>query len=149
MRRFSIKAITVGSLLGISTSFLLGFVFGIWLIIGVHQQHLPAVAEHKAEVRAIHHGKGVYLVIHFISATLGGYVAARIAKREAIFHGLGASVLSILLGVTLMLKGASIYPLWEQIIVIFFTILCSGFGGYLMLMQQHRSNIRRVSSYTH
>lgn len=138
MPKLSIKAILIGSILAVSVSFVLGIILGISIASGVHETNQAPAAAQVAIVKAIHDAKWVYLAFNLMSSMLGGYVAAKIAKHDELLHGACSSVLSLALGITTMARGASLYPLWAQISIMFITVACGCLGAYLWLFQQKK-----------
>ena len=138
MPKLSIKAILLGSLLDVSVSFVLGVILGISIASGVHETNQAPAAAHAATLTAIHDAKWVYLAFALMSSMLGGYVSAKIAQHHALLHGACSSVLCLALGIATMIRGASVYPLWVQFLLLLLSVGCGTLGGYLWLVQQTR-----------
>jgi hypothetical protein len=73
----------------------------------------------------------ISLLIGLIMWTLGGWVAASIARRYALLHGAATGVLSLAMYWLMLGLMGSGTPAWYHAIVTVLTIPCAALGGYL------------------
>jgi len=71
-----------------------------------------------------------------LCSILGGYVSARIAKRDDLLNGALSSVLCVGLGVYALVHGAS--PLWLHLLFLPLSPALGALGGYLRWRQSAR-----------
>jgi hypothetical protein len=73
-------------------------------------------------------------------SVLGGYVAAKLAKRHELLNGALASILCILLGIYVVTSGKDPHPMLVQVLLVVISPALSLFGGYLRLRQKRHVN---------
>jgi hypothetical protein len=70
-------------------------------------------------------------------SVLGGYVAARIAKRGELLNGALSAYLCIGVGVYGMIAGHSAIPLWQHLVAFVGSPILGALGGYLWMRQSN------------
>jgi hypothetical protein len=139
MKSVSIKGVLIGGIVDVASSFLLGLPFAIYVIIKVRRAHTP-VDQIGAAVKAATFGSApIYLAqlaVGMGCSVLGGYVAARLAKRHELLNGTLASILCVLLGIYAATSGKDPHPMLVQVLLVVISPALSLFGGYLRLRQK-------------
>jgi hypothetical protein len=70
---------------------------------------------------------------------LGGYVAARIARRKEMQHAFVLGVLQLLMGIMATIKFFDTAPLWWHLTFLALLIPANVFGGWLRQAQKERA----------
>lgn len=138
MTKISIKGVLVGGIVDVASSFILGLPFAVYVIIKVQLAHTPVDQVGAAVKAATFESVPIYLVTLAVGmgcSVLGGYVAARLAKRHELLNGALASILCILLGIYAVRSGKDPHPIIFQIFLIAISPALSLLGGYLRLRQ--------------
>ncbi len=72
-------------------------------------------------------------------SVLGGYVAARIARRKEMQHAFVLGVLQLLLGIMATIKFFDTAPLWWHLTFLTLLIPANVFGGWLRLTRKDKT----------
>jgi hypothetical protein len=135
MRKLSIKAISVGSIVDVVSSGVLGFPLVVYVLVTRHLAKLPQDKMKAAVADAIHGSIGIYstqLAIGIACAVLGGYVAGKIAKHDHVLNGCFSAIGCFALGVYSVLSGKDTQPLVVQLVLLLLvTPIAAAAGGYL------------------
>ncbi|NOU99311.1 hypothetical protein [Paenibacillus planticolens] len=89
----------------------------------------------EQDVNALYSNTGLillFLVIGLFWSFLGGYVAARVAKRAEYFNAACIGVIGAAIGFDSMLRNTGV-PLWYELVGFFAIVPVSLLGGYLAL----------------
>ena len=132
MARISIKGVVIGGLTDVFLSFLLGMA----LIVLLFVLRIPRDEIHAA-ISAASRQQGmlwdVQLGIGFLCSALGGFVAARIARRNELLNGVLSSFLCISIGLFVIATSEGRHPVALQLVLLAASPLVSLLGGYLRL----------------
>jgi len=132
MARISIKGVVIGGLTDVFLSFLLGMA----LIVLLFVLRIPRDEIHAA-ISAASRQQGmlwdVQLGIGFLCSALGGFVAARIARRNELLNGVLSSFLCISIGLFEIATSEGRHPVALQLVLLAASPLVSLLGGYLRL----------------
>ena len=83
------------------------------------------------------------LLLGSLCSVLGGYVSARIAKRNEVLNGALASFLCVGSGLYALLFSAASAPLWQHLLSFVTSPALASFGGYLRLgVVRGRANVQ-------
>lgn len=131
--KFSIKGVVIGGVADVVLSGLLGIPFTIYVIANMGLSSQPKDQLSAAVIGAIHNSPGLYaiqLFIGLVSSVIGGYIAARIAKRDEFMNGVLASWLCVGIGVYSLVTGKDSQPLPVHLGLIAITPLCYVLGAF-------------------
>jgi len=131
MNRFnklSIKAILIGFTVDFVGSIVVGLIVMIILGIILVVRGLP-IKELEVALFSEPRVSIIGLVVGFPFTFLGGYIAARIAKKEELFNSCCVGVIGVILGFTMIQFHE--YPLWFNTICFLLTIPIAMLGGYV------------------
>jgi hypothetical protein len=134
MRAFSWKGILLGGITDIFATGIVAFPLAIVAAVRTNFAGVPASELGKALVAAVQASPGLriaYLVLVAMCSVLGGYVAAREAKRGELLNGALSAFLCVGLGINSMLGGHSTIPLWQHLASFVASPLLGAYGGYL------------------
>jgi hypothetical protein len=82
-----------------------------------------------------------------LASILGGYVAARIAKRNFLLNGALSAYLCIGSGIYAMVTGAGgTIPLWQHIVFLPLSPALGALGGYIVARRHDRGEARMVEA---
>lgn len=136
MSRFkvSILGITVGSITDVGLS----GIFGALLMsrLAPAAANLPPEQYQQLVESLMFNDLKLHLTVFIVGgifSTLGGFVAAKIAKRHELLNGALASFLCVGSGFLSLLDGNSTFPLWLQLLSIIISPLLALLGGYICL----------------
>ena len=142
IKKISIRAILVGSLVDIIGTGIWGAVLIVYLI-SVHRiLPGPLLAIQIKEVSSISSHPGIFLIKFaggIIFSIVGGYTAAAIAKRNELIYGALSSFLCVGSGIYSVLKGSNTFPLIVQLIILLISPMLGLLGGYLNLKKYKRT----------
>lgn len=117
MSRLSIKAIVVGGLADVLSSFVLAI-------------PVAAVAGSRG-VELSHKWKLIEMILGLTCSVFGGYIAGRIAKQDKLLNGLLSSWLCTVLGVFGLIFGVVHHSVWLDAFNFIAAPICALLGGYL------------------
>lgn len=129
MRRVSIKAIALGVLADIGGSVLAGILLLSWFVGDAIAPDIPA-DEAEEIMRGLSQDGGfltLSLLLGLAFTGLGGYVAARVARRELYLNAGLVGVISLVLG--LLFGGPG--PFWFEVAGFLLIVPAALYGGYL------------------
>ncbi|MCP5056181.1 MAG: hypothetical protein GY937_05570 [bacterium] len=106
--RSSFLAVLVGGLgVDFIGTFIIVFVVAlVWEIVGLTSGEDPGAYAGSLWFLAMSYAVGSFMTL------AGGYVAARWARRRPVAHGLGAGMLSLVVGVPFFFLPGALEPLW-------------------------------------
>jgi len=133
MRKISLVGVLVGSAIDVVLSSVL-VIFIMSGVISVFDTHPDQYAQLAAHAM-LNDWRLFFMTFVSRSACsiLGGYIAARIAKRAELLNGALASLLCVALEIKVLLTGASAFPLWVHLSSIVMSPALALLGGYLCL----------------
>jgi len=144
-KKFSIKAVIIGWLVDVIGSMIFGAVLAIIFLIiffvkrgNLQELLITGLEQFKEQVA----GSIAILIPSLIGGlfftTLGGYVAARIAKFSELKHALGVGLLSVLYGIIIVIIAPQPVPVWYYPISFTLVIPCALLGGHLRVITVKR-----------
>jgi hypothetical protein len=134
MRRVSVKGVLVGGLLDIVLSMVLGIPLVIYAmatanLAGTPRDQLGAALAASIHARPVLYG--TQLLIGVACTCFGGYVAAWIATRDEVLHGLLSSLVCVAVGVVSLATGMQHERAVTQVALFALTLAAGTLGGYL------------------
>lgn len=129
LRGINIKAVILGFLADIGSTFVFGFAFGLLaslLLISSGEDLQQLLEFAKSPVF-----RTVMPIAGLLFTVLGGYVTARAAGKNVHAHALLMGIASSLFGVGAELLSPSPAPIWLTAISVALTILCALLGAYV------------------
>jgi hypothetical protein len=142
MRAFSWKGVLLGGITDIVATNIAAFPLAIVAAMGTDLTSLPKAERGKALVAVMHTSFGFQMTGWFLGAmcsVLGGYVAARIAKRGELMNGALSAYLCVSIGLYSVIAGHLATPLWQQVVAFVGSPILGGYGGYLWMRQANRA----------
>ena len=143
MKRISILGIWIGGMVDIAASNIVSIPLLVIAMFRLGRQ--PGVSRDaiKAQLLStLHSDPKLHLIgiaLGLCCTILGGYVAARIAKKNELLNGTLASLLGLIVG---FFSSSAAVPLREKIALQILAVLCAFFGGWLRLTQKRRGERR-------
>lgn len=136
MSRFkvSILGVTVGSIADVGLSGIFGAL--VMSKLAPSAVNLPSEQYQQLVESLMLNDLRLYLTIFIVGSSfsiLGGFIAAKIAKRHELLNGSLASFLCVGSGILSLMDGNSTFPLWIQLLSIIISPLLALFGGYICL----------------
>ncbi|HEV7705602.1 MAG TPA: hypothetical protein VGO46_14995 [Gemmatimonadaceae bacterium] len=149
MRKISVKGVVIGGIVDIGATFLAVFPLSVVFAVSANISSVPKAQQGKALAAAMHDSPAFFLsgiIIGSLCSILGGYIAARIAKREALLNGALSSWLCVALGIYSMLPGKvdSMTPVQHALYLIASPML-GALGGALWQRYAAKANDERAS----
>ncbi|TAK61705.1 hypothetical protein [Methylobacter sp.] len=138
MRKISILGVVIGSVADIALSGVLGMAILSSAVPATNVS--PEVYQQLTEQAMLNDLRLFFYVFLSGSACsiLGGYIAAKIAKRAELLNGALASFLCVSFGIESLVSGGSSFPLWLELLSVILSPALATLGGYLCL------NFKRV-----
>jgi hypothetical protein len=135
MRNISWGGVLAGSLVDIVATSIFATAYGAYPAIsrGLVSLAPDQIANEMAKLQAEPLVYWTQFSVGSLFSVLGGYVAARIAKRAELLNASLTAVLGILLGFYFVLSQTNDVPLWLNIISFIATPVFATLGGYLRL----------------
>lgn len=134
LKNISIKGIVIGSITDIVTTNVLTIPLVAYVMISKNINSLPKEQVSNAVMQALHNDPALFsiqILLGSLCSVLGGYIAAKIAKRNEVLNGGLACFLCVASGVYGLLFGTLTIPLWQHIAGFITSPVLSAFGGYL------------------
>jgi hypothetical protein len=75
---------------------------------------------------------------------LGGYVAARLARRGEVVNGALSAYLCVGLGIVSWVTGSASLPAWQHVVAFVVSPALGAVGGYLRLKQVRSADNRSI-----
>lgn len=138
MRRVSLKAVLIGGVLDIVLSNLTAIPMLIYAAIRLETWKLPESERGAAMVAALTTDPGLFATGMFVGSLcsiVGGYLAARIAKHDAVLNGAASAWLCVLFGLYSMVAGTDPMPLWAHLLFLPMSPALGAIGGHLWLLR--------------
>ena len=139
MKKVSFKGVIIGGVLDVALSNLAAIPMLIYAAIRLEAWKLPRAEQSRALVNAMTNDTRllvVGLVVGAVCSVIGGYVAARIARREALLNGALSAWLCIPFGVYALIAGGDSLPLWVHVFFLLMSPLLGAAGGQLWLRRR-------------
>lgn len=140
MRKLSLAAITVGGIVDIVATTLLAIPLVVYAFVESGLSGLPPAEQTDALARAMEGSSGLQIAgwaLGVLASMLGGYVAARIARREEVLHGAISAFLCVAIGIYSLAFGSGGNHVWQHVAGFVLSPALGAFGGYL---RQRRTN---------
>lgn len=140
MRRVSLVGVLVGGITDIATTNIAAVPLVLAEAVYLRMR-APELDQTKALLSALHTDpvmRASILVVGGLCSILGGYVAARIAKRAELLNGALSSVLGAGLSILAIVTGRSHEPLAQSILAIAVSPVLGAIGGYVCIRRSSR-----------
>jgi hypothetical protein len=108
----------------------------IYAAIRLESWKLPSAQQAPALMDAMTHDTSLLvtgMVAGSLCSVIGGYVAARIARREPLLNGALSAWLCLPLGVYAMFAGSDALPLWVHLLLLPMSPVLGAVGGLVWL----------------
>ena len=141
MRRFSPIGVIVGGITDIVATNVAAFPMVVVAMLRSNAMSLPKAEQTKAIFDVMQHSPGLQMtgwVLGGGCSVLGGYVAARLAKRGELLNGAFSSWLCVGAGIYSMIAPTMPVPLWQHLAAFVISPGLGVFGGILRLRQINR-----------
>lgn len=141
MKNGSIKGVVIGSVTDILATNIVTLPLVIYVMVTRNLSSLPSEQMSNALMHALRNDPALFsiqVLLGSLCSILGGYVAARIAKRSEVLNGTLACFLCVGSGIYGLLFGAMAIPLWQHIAGFIASPVLSAFGGYLRKLTSRR-----------
>lgn len=136
MKGISIKGVAIGSVTDIVATNLITIPIVIYVMATRDFSSVPEEQLSTAIFQAMQNDTVIFavqLILASLCSVLGGYLAARIAKRNELLNGALASILCVGSGVYGLFFGVLPVPLWQHLAGFVLSPSLSAFGGYLRI----------------
>lgn len=139
MRTLSAKGIILGGITDIVATNIASFPLIVVVAARTNVVGMSKAEQTKALITAMQTSPGLQVtgwLVGALCSVLGGYVAARVAKRGEVVNGACSSYLCIGLGVYGNFAASSpTVPLWQHLVAFVASPALGALGGYLCLQQ--------------
>ena len=142
MRALSWKGVVLGGITDIVATNIAVIPLAIVAAMGTDVTSLPEAERGKALIAVMHASLGFQMtgwVLGAMCSILGGYVAARLAKRSELLNGALSAYFCVGVGVYSIVAGHSATPLWQHLVAFVGSPILGGLGGYLWVRQTNRT----------
>jgi hypothetical protein len=132
MNKISIKGVIIGAIVDVVASGIAGIPLILYVI--MHMKTVDAQSGPAAIVSHIHADltlHSIQLAFGFACSVLGGYIAARIARRGEVLNGTLSSFLCILFGIYAATSGTLLVSPAEHALLLAASVAAAAFGGFL------------------
>jgi hypothetical protein len=136
MKGISIKGVVIGSVTDIVATNLITIPIVVYVMTTRDFSSVPQEQISTALFQVMQNDTiifSVQLILASICSVLGGYIAARIAKRNELLNGTLASILCVGSGVYGLFFGTLPVPLWQHLAGFVLSPSLAAFGGYLRI----------------
>ncbi len=136
MTTISLKGVVVGSITDVAATALLTIPLSLYVIVTKDLRALSDDQITRAVTESLRHETLLYILQSLIGggcSVLGGYLAARIAKRDALLNGALSSFLCVMSGLYSLATGTGGIPLWEHAVWFVIAPVLGTLGGYTWL----------------
>ena len=134
MRRISIEAVLIGAIVDIVSTNILSIPLMVYVVATRHLTALPKEQISKAFLEAMQ-GDPSLMAMQFLvgggCSILGGYLAARIAKRDEILNASLSSFLCVGMGLYALLFTTISAPIWKVLLEFVVGPTMAAIGGYI------------------
>ena len=141
MRAFSWKGVVYGGITDIVATNIASVPLVMIAAMGSNLTSLPASERGQAPVALMLASPGLQMagwVLGAMCSVLGGYVAARVAKRGELINGALSACFCVGLGVYSLVGGHSPFPFWQHLVAVLGSPIPGAYGGYLWARQANR-----------
>ena len=149
MRAISWNGVILGGITDIVATNIVETPLAIIAVRGSNFSSLPASERGQALVALMQGSPGIQMsgwVLGAMCSVLGGYVAARLAKRDELMNGALSASFCVGLGVYSLVGGHSPFPLWQHLIAVLGTPFLGAYGGYLCARRANRMPVEVKTS---
>jgi hypothetical protein len=149
MRVLSLKGILLGGIADIVATNIAAFPLIIVAATRVNTAGLPKAEQSKALVTAMQASFGLQVsgwILGGLCSVLGGYIAARLAKRGEVVNGALSAYLCVGLGIYSWVSGSAPVPAWQHLVAFVGSPALGALGGYLRLRQTRSTDDRPLTA---
>jgi hypothetical protein len=147
MSQISPKAVILGGITDIVATNLTGIPVAVFALVQTGAYALPKAEQTKTVMDALQNVPSLYvtqMLLGSLCSILGGYIAARIAKRGAVLNGALSAFLCVGSGLYSLLTAPSSMSPWAHAGFFILSPALGAAGGYLW--QRRRSTTPRVTA---
>jgi hypothetical protein len=147
MRTLSLKGVLLGGIADIVATNVAAFPLMIVAAAQANVAGLPKAEQSKALLAAIQASFGLQVtgwILGGLCSVLGGYVAARLARRGEVVNGALSAYLCVGLGIVSWVTGSASLPAWQHVVAFVVSPALGAVGGYLRLKQVKSADNRSI-----
>lgn len=136
MKKISIKGVIIGAGADILSTNIFAIPLLLYITVSHHLTTLPKEQFSQALMQILRDDPvlfSVQILSGSLCSILGGYVAARIAKKNEIINGALASFLCVGSGLYALFFGHTSIPIWQHVLGFILSPVLSAFGGFVCL----------------
>jgi hypothetical protein len=136
MASISPKAVILGGILDIVLTNASALPVGVYAAIRAKTYELPKAQQSQAVLDAMTSDPAIFttgMIVGSLCSVVAGYVAAKLAKRDAVLHGALASWLCLAFSIYAMIASNTPIPLWAHLIFLPMSPALGAIGGHLWL----------------
>ena len=144
MSRVSLKGVVVGGITDILATNIAALPVVFYLVSTIDLSATPEDQIVRLITSSLQSSARIFTILTVsgsICSLLGGYVAARIAKRGVVLNGFLSSFLCLALSLYSLLWGTCPIPVWQHVALLPLGPACGAIGGYVMTVQNPPSNV--------
>jgi len=140
MRPISFRGVVVGGVTDVLATFIVTLLVGFYVLSTLDLSGIPQDRVGSAISSALRSSVRVFsiqTVLGGACSVLGGYVAARTAKRNEVLNGSLSSFLCLVFGSYSLVSGtgAECIPRWLHVALLPLSPVCGALGGFLRAVQ--------------
>ena len=143
MNRISLKAVLLAGILDIVLTNVLAFPIAIAAAVKSGAWKLSEAQQTAAVMDAMVHNTGLYvggLLLGSLASVVAGYVAARIARKEALLNGAFSAWLCVASAVYAMFQAHSPIPIWMHLAFLPLSPALGAVGGHVWQLRASRGS---------
>jgi hypothetical protein len=149
MSQFSLKGVALGGVVDIVATNLLALPVVILAGLQANVAALPKEEQTRAVIDTLQGTPSLYatqLVLGALASILGGYVAAKVAKRGPLLNGALSAFLCVGSGVYTMIARTDTMGPWSHAGFLILSPVLGAFGGWLWERRQSRIRVTPVAA---
>ena len=139
IRRIEPRAVLYGGIVDLTLTFVSGTIVGMLLYIVNDIGQLPEAEQTLALTAALKTNRIAAAAAIFLgccSSVYAGYVAARVARRDAILHGATAATMALVMSIWFIVTGKTVWGLMVSLLMLPLGPILGALGGYIWLRRQ-------------
>jgi hypothetical protein len=130
MKRISLKGVAIGNIADIVSSNIIGLLLAAYILISSAPSGLADGSATQVLMASSFYRVSV-IILGALCSVMGGYVSARIAKRDDVLNGALSSALCVGFGVYALLSGSAAGHLGLHLALLPVSVALGALGGYL------------------
>lgn len=144
MSRVSVKGVVLGGLVDIVATNIVAFPVIIVAALRANAMALPKEQQTPAVMQALQNTTSLFvtqLILGGLCSILGGYIAARVARREALLNGALSSFLCVGFGLYSFITKVDAFGPWAHVGFLVTSPLLGALGGWLWARRRSRAGL--------